>query len=183
VLSLDTGHSRDYRSGVVYNEYFASPELMFPAAVRGDAPLQQKDYVYGIRDVGAAKAWPLAAFDGGAVINDAVGDRPIVLVGDAKTRTVRAYDRGDRSFAWTDQPDRVAGPGGLWQVREDALVAPDGTRLPRVPGSVSYWFAWDGYHGVESELSCSLLSGRAVPRRQHDAEGAVAASGEKGSAW
>ena len=34
VLSLETGHIRDYDSGVVYNEYFASPDLMFPAIVR-----------------------------------------------------------------------------------------------------------------------------------------------------
>ena len=33
-----------------------------------------------------------------------------------------------------------------------ALVGPDGTRLARVPGHVSYWFAWDGYLGVNSEF-------------------------------
>jgi hypothetical protein len=112
VLSLETGHSRDYGSGVVYRDYFASPELMFPAAVRAGAPLQPKDYVYGIRDVGAAKAWPLTAFAGGAVINDAVGQRRVVLVGDAAARTVRAYDRGALSFAWNDGDKRVEGPNG-----------------------------------------------------------------------
>ena len=25
-------------------------------------------------------------------------------------------------------------------------------RLARVPGHISYWFAWDSYLGVESEL-------------------------------
>ncbi len=152
VLSLETGHNRDYGSGVVYRDYFASPELMFPAEVRAGAPLQPKDYVFGIRDVGAAKAWPLTAFAGGAVINDSVGQRKVVLVGDEATRTVRAYDRGALSFAWNDREKRVEGPDGLWQVREDALIGPDGTRLPRVPGSISYWFAWDGYLGVRSEL-------------------------------
>jgi hypothetical protein len=152
VLSLETGYTRDYGSGVVYREYFTSPDLMFPAVVREGTSLQQKDYVYGIRDVGVAKAWPLAAFGGGAVINDNLGARPVVLVGNATTRTVRAYERGAHSFSWSGSEDQLAGPNGPWQVQEDALVGPDGTRLPRIPGSVSYWFAWDGYLGVKSEL-------------------------------
>ena len=68
VLSLDTGHRRDYRSGVVYAEYFASPDLMFPALVRDESRLKRKDYVFGIRDVGASKAWPLDLFTDSTVI-------------------------------------------------------------------------------------------------------------------
>ncbi len=45
-----------------------------------------------------------------------------------------------------------SGMGALWRVEEAALVGPDGTRLERLPGHVAYWFAWDGYMGVESEL-------------------------------
>jgi hypothetical protein len=155
VLSLDTGHSRDYGSGVVYNAYFASPDLMFPARA-GEGRLRPKDYVFGIREVGAAKAWPLKAFAGGAVINDAVGPRRVVLIGDAATRSVRAYDRGDRNFEAGGEAggetDRLKGPGGLWQVTEAALLGPEGARLARVPGHISYWFAWDSYLGVKSEL-------------------------------
>ena len=152
VLSLDTGHSRDYGSGAVYAEYFASDELMFPTRV-DEARLKGKDYVFGIRDVAAAKAWPLAAFQGGRVINDRIGQRRVVLVGDAATRSVRAYDRGDRAFEAGIGDAALRGPGGeLWRVEEAALVGPDGTQLDRLPGHVAYWFAWDGYMGVESEL-------------------------------
>jgi hypothetical protein len=70
VLSLDTGHARDYGPGVVYKDYFASPNLMFPAVARPHAGLADKDYVFGIRAVGMAKAWPLAAFAQRRVIND-----------------------------------------------------------------------------------------------------------------
>ena len=151
VLSLDTGYRRDYGSGVVYADYFASRDLMFPTRVN-ETQLQKKDYVFGIRSVAAAKAWPLEVFTGGAVINDAVGLRQVVLIGDAETRTVRAYDRGGRMFEATAEGNRLRGPGGLWEVAEEMLVGPDGTRLSRVPGHVAYWFAWDGYMGVESEL-------------------------------
>ncbi len=151
VLSLDTGYPRDYGSGVVYVEYFASPDLMFPTRV-DEAQLRQKDYVFGIRDVAAAKAWPLEVFTDGAVINDAVGFREVVLIGDTETRTVRAYDRGGRIFEATAERNGLQGPGGIWKIEEEMLVGPDGTRLARVPGHVAYWFAWDGYMGVHSEL-------------------------------
>ena len=151
VLSLDTGYRRDYGSGVVYTDYFASQDLMFPARVN-EGRLRKKDYVFGIRNVAAAKAWPLEVFTGGAVINDAVGLREVVLIGDAETRTVRAYERGGRVFRATAEWNRLHGPGGLWELEEEMLVGPDGTRLARVPGHVAYWFAWDGYMGVQSEL-------------------------------
>ncbi len=151
ILSVDTGFQRDYGSGVVYAAYFASPDLMFPTVV-DETKLKQKNFVFGIRNTAAAKAWPIEAFAGGAVINDAVGLLDVVLTGDAKTRTVRAYDSGGRIFEATAIKHRLKGPGGLWVVEEDVLVGPDGTRLARVPGHIAYWFAWDSYLGVRSEL-------------------------------
>jgi hypothetical protein len=152
VLSLETGFNRDYRSGVVYQDYFASPDLMFPTIVRREDVLKRKDYVFGIRHVAAAKAWPLEAFRDRSVINDAVGDLNVVLIGDASTRSVRAYERGERQFTATVNPDRLNGPGGDWTITEEFLLGPDGTRLARVAGHISYWFAWDGYLGFDSEL-------------------------------
>ncbi len=149
VLSPETGYFRDYGSGVAYRDYFASPDLMFPA-IADQTRLQQKEQVYGIRAAGGAKAWPLKAFSNEPVINDRVGFTNVVLIGDAVTRTVRAYDRGDVFFS--GDPTYLNGPGGFWQITEDALVGPQGQRLPRVSGHVAYWFAWDGYLGAESAL-------------------------------
>lgn len=152
VLSLETGHNRDYGSGVVYKEYFASPELMFPTIVRNEERVSRKDYIFGVRTPGAARAWPMDAFTGGAVINDEVGGIAVVLVGDAATRTVRAFERGPHRFAMGEESNGLTGPGGLWRVGEDALTGPNGERLARIPGHISYWFAWDGYLGVASSL-------------------------------
>ncbi len=152
VLSLETGHQRDYGSGVVYKDYFASDKLMFPAVVRDEQAVKRKDYVFGMIEPGVAKAWPLSAFSGGAVINDNIGARQIVLIGDQATRSVRAYDRGSLAFEPSSDPAVVNGPGGAWQVGEDFLTGPDGTRLPRLAGRLSYWFAWESYWGEKSEL-------------------------------
>ncbi len=155
VLSLETGHRRDYGSGVVYKDYFASPDLMFPANVRDESRLKRKDYVFGIREFNAAKAWPLDVFEKERVINDKIGARKLVLVGDASTRTVRAYERGNHEFKDGDKPGTLAGPGGIWQITEEYITGPKGEKLPRVAGHISYWFAWDGYLGVKADLYSS----------------------------
>ena len=72
-------------------------------------------------------------------------------MGNAETRTVRAYAaKGKRFLA----PARgrgeaityLVGPGKeRWQVTEDALVAPNGERLSRVPGHLAFWFAWQNF--------------------------------------
>ena len=152
VLSLETGHRRDYGSGVVYRDYFSRPGLMFPALVGDESRVKRKGYVFGMRGPATARAWPLSAFEGGRVINDALGEVPVVLVGEAKTRTVRAYARAGHRFKAASELDRIAGPGGLWRLEEDALVGPAGERLGRLAGHIAYWFAWDGYMGVQSSL-------------------------------
>lgn len=150
VLSLKTGHDRDYGSGVVYNDYFASPDLMFPAKVN-QSRLKQKDYVFGVRQFGGAKAWPLDAFRDTPVINDEILGRPLILIGDPKTRTVRAFERGTRQFSG-DAAALRSDDGKNWRLNENALISSDGQRLPRVAGHIAYWFAWNSYLAANSEL-------------------------------
>lgn len=150
VLSLNTGHNRDYDSGVVYNDYFASQDLMFPVAV-DQSRLRQKDYVFGIRQFGAAKAWPLSAFNEAKVINDEINGLRLVLIGDPVTRTVRAFERGDHAFSLSDQ-ELLSDSGARWEISEDAIVNANGDTLPRVAGHIAYWFAWNSYLAADSEL-------------------------------
>jgi hypothetical protein len=90
------------------------------------------------------KAWPLDAFAGGAVINDAFGARAVVLVGDAATRTVRAYERDGRSLYLAADGAFRAG-ATRFTLTEDALEGDDGTRLARLPGHIAYRFAWRSF--------------------------------------
>ena len=144
VLSLDTGHERNYTPGEPYGEYFASDELMYPMLVP-DKRLAPKDYVFALRVDGHEQAWSLADFAGGRVINATVGDLPVVLIGDAATRTVRAYEAGSRKFATGSDKAALVADGQSWRIEEDALVAPDGARLARLPGHIAYWFAWQSF--------------------------------------
>jgi len=144
VLSLDTGFFRNYGPGAAYHDYFASPELMFPALVK-DKRLSQKDLIFGVRVPGGVKAWPLADFEGGAVINDHVGFVDLVLIGDPQGRGARAYRSEGRRFDRGATADELRSGGARWRVSESALEGPQGESLPRLPGHVAYWFAWAGY--------------------------------------
>ncbi len=151
VLDIETGHNRDYRPGRPYGKYFGSPDLMFPAHV-DQSRLKQKDFVFALRGAGAEFAWPLQRFEGGAVITDRAGAIDVVLIGDAATRTVRAYKGDGRAFTKGATLDRPVSEGRAWQVEESALRGPGGESFPRLPGHVAYWFAWSGYFGAKGTL-------------------------------
>ena len=152
VLALETGHRRDYSAGAAYGRYFASPELMFPTNV-DQSKLKQKDYVFALRSSGTEKAWPLRLFEGGAVINDRAGAIDLVMIGDAATRTVRAYRSEGLAFAKDPSADAVRLGSEIWRITEEALVSPSGRVLPRLPGHIAYWFAWSGYFGRDGEVA------------------------------
>ena len=153
VLSLETGHIRNYSSGFVYHDYFASPDLMFPAQIKDESQALRKDYVFGIRSVAASKAWPLSAFADEPIINDGVGAQSLVLLGDASTRTVRAYEREADEMFTRSSSGELSTIGQKWEFGEDFLVSADGKqKRARLPGHISYWFAWENFMGVKSEL-------------------------------
>ena len=147
VLSLDTGHVRDYTPGRPYGPYYASPDTMFPVSPR-DPSLPPKDLVFVLRLPGAAKVYPLAALAREPLVHDTVAGTAVVVVSRTATRTVRAYERGGRRLAPGLDPETLRDEQGhVWTVHEDALVdARTGARLARVPGHLAYWFGWFAFH-------------------------------------
>ena len=144
VLSLDTGHQRDYRPGAAYGGYFASPLTMFPVPQR-DPRLPPKEEVFALMVNGQPKAYPLAVLRSESVLNDTVGGDLIVLVTDAQSGAVRAYERGLRRFRALEAESGLlrAADGSRWSVTEAALVREgSGERLPRLAGHTAYWFGW-----------------------------------------
>ncbi len=152
VLSTDTGFERDYSPGKPYASYFNSPDLMFPALV-DETELKAKDYVFALRGTGADKAWPLKLFEKSPVINDTAGVIFLTLVGNVKTRTVRAYRTDGESFEKAESEDELKLDGKIWKITEDDLVGPRGEKLNRLPGHIAYWFAWSGYLGKGGEVA------------------------------
>ncbi len=144
VLSLETGFRRDYGSGVAYREYFSSPELMFPVSVDQSEHLA-KSYVFVLRVSGKEKAWPLSDFRKSKIINDKVDGLSFILVGDEETRTVRAYQGNGEVFSTGEGDVALISESDNWQLTENELISSSGEKLARLPGHISYWFAWNNY--------------------------------------
>ncbi len=160
VLDINTGYERTYELGAAYGDYFAAEGTMFPVWQRADL-LADKAQIYALNIGGVPKAYPLELLTAEQVVNDTVGETAVVLVaargiveaagerlrgGPVSYQAgaeVRAFERGEHSFAAGLEPDVVVDESGAsWEVREDGLYGPEGESLPRLPGHLAYWFGW-----------------------------------------
>lgn len=144
VLSLDTGHERDYGEGVAYRDYFATDRLMF-GVPKLDARLRNKDEVLALRFPEAPDEqlaiW-VVFLSRNRVYHDAVGGREFVVLTD-QSGASRVYESGGRRFARWDTVDAAWDEdGGRWTVGEGALAGPGGERLERLPAHRAFWFGW-----------------------------------------
>jgi len=136
---------------------------MFPA---GDPAQRQPDKarIYALHIDGQPHALATADVARERVVNDNVGDTPVVVIAggpdlkgvgidrragpvvwDAGAE-IRAYERKDHTFQPTEGAEQVRdAQGRLWQITEDALVGPDGQTLDRLGGHLAYWFGWVSY--------------------------------------
>ena len=150
VLSLDTGHRRNYFKpgvpGSAYYEYFRDPGKMFPT-FEDDDRMEIKDRVLGLSFGGQERAYPVGLVTEQRVINDRLGDQSVVLVGIPDAGAVRAYDPQDNVFTPGANLDEVVDQdGGVWLVREDGLFnAGSDSTLPRLHGRELFWFAWTAF--------------------------------------
>ncbi len=143
VLSLKTGHRRNYDEGAAYYDYFSTDQLMFNVPEL-DRRLLNKDEVLIIRADGY-QADPLAIsakfLKRNRVYQNKIGTTKFVVLTD-KTGGNRVYESRNYKFKkWVD--NRLKDKNGqLWEVEEERLVSPDGTILKRLPYHRIFWFAW-----------------------------------------
>ncbi len=148
VLTLDTGHRRDYGEGVAYRDYFATDGLMFKVPGQDDR-LKNKAEVLALR-FGDPEAGPAA------ISSDFLKTRPVytgehggqayVVLTD-RSGAHRIYDPKAESFSAYDGDQAVTSTTGQrWSLTEEALVAPDGTKLSRLPSHGAFWFGWHAAH-------------------------------------
>ena len=146
VLSLTTGHRRDYGEGVAYKEYFATDKLMFtvPRKVHSLA-LKNKDSVLGLyfpEADGRALAIAHDFLKIHRVYYDTVGGKKIVVVTDS-SGAHRVYDAGSSALVgWRDEKLLVDEREHTWSITEAALIGDNGQRLARVPSHSAFWFGW-----------------------------------------
>ena len=144
VLSLDTGHERDYSEGAAYRAYFATDELMFNVP-KLDRRLKNKDEVLAVvaPDDGTKQiAISARLLAKKPVFHERVGGHDFVVFTD-RSGANRAYSTGGIRFdSWDANDLAVDSLGSRWKVHEDRLESSSGEALPRLAAHRAFWFGW-----------------------------------------
>jgi hypothetical protein len=141
VLSLDTGHQRDYSEGAAYREYFATDRLMF-GVPKLDPRLPNKAEVLALRAGESALAIAADFLRTRRVYHDRLGAQDFVVLTDASGANRVYASPGIRFEAWDGEAAARDTAGRTWKVGEDALSGPAGRRLKRLPAHRAFWFGW-----------------------------------------
>ncbi len=140
VLSLDTGHFRNYDEGVAYQQYFATDKLMFKVP-KIDTRLKNKDEVFALRSSDEQLAMSADFLKRNPVYQDTLGKLPLVVLTN-KTGANRAYQTdGVKIVSWDGRNSATDETGAKWAVSENKLMLGDKSLL-RMPAHRAFWFGW-----------------------------------------
>jgi hypothetical protein len=145
VLSLDTGHQRDYSEGAAYRQYFASDRLMF-GVPKLDSRLSNKAEVLALRSSSGKPAEQLAIaasfLAANRVYHDRIGTQTFVVLTDASGAN-RVFESANPPLeSWDGEAQARDRAGQVWKVTEDALIGPGGSVRKRLPAHRAFWFGW-----------------------------------------
>jgi hypothetical protein len=144
VLSLETGHQRDYGEGVAYRDYFATDDLMFKVPVV-DTRLKNKDEVLALTfpELGSEKLAISAEFlSTSPIYHDKVGSLHFVVVTDPSGAN-RVYESDNIRFkSYDSDSGLVDEEGNSWTLSESSLTDAGGRKLKRLPAHRAFWFGW-----------------------------------------
>ncbi|MFT6705491.1 MAG: hypothetical protein ACJATF_000312 [Flavobacteriales bacterium] len=143
VLSLETGHDRNYGEGEAYKEYYANDLLIFPVPEQ-DKRLPNKARIFIPRPKEYTK-YPLAVsvdyLKRKGIHQDQMGKQSILIITESNGAS-RAYAIDDQEFKSYKQGKLLDKERQIWAVTEAALIGPDGQRFFRLPAHEAFWFAW-----------------------------------------
>jgi hypothetical protein len=151
VLSLDTGHKRNYREGVAYRSYFSTQNILFEVPEK-DRRLKNKAEILGIQFTTSEDKRAVLAISADFLSRNRIYQMEFqgrsLLVLTSEKGANRAYFAGTQRFVRSDGlRTAVDDKGNKWRVTEEALVPEDpGKRviaaLPRISAYRAFWFGW-----------------------------------------
>ena len=155
ILTRNTGFTRDY-DDYPYGSYRQDPDLLFPVA-NSDSRLHPKTRVLGVRLGNQVKAYQLDGFgDTTLAVQDQVGGRSIVVVGNTAENYAVAYDReladgtilNLTAFSGADPVNVLQDDeGNVWNIWGTAVSGPrSGQQLQAITAYTAYWFALAAFY-------------------------------------
>ncbi|MBL7055374.1 DUF3179 domain-containing protein [Candidatus Woesearchaeota archaeon] len=146
VLRKETGFIRDY-SRNPYEGYENSERLYFPVESSDDR-LHAKKIVFGVEFNGKSKAYEESDVQRDELINDVIGDVPIVVLWDDVLNTVKIFERTfeGEALEFRIENDKILdNKKGEWDVNEMS------SKLEVVDTFGHFWFSWVSFY-PETEL-------------------------------
>ena len=144
VLSLNTGHRRDYGEGAAYSEYFGTDNLMFRTPFE-DSRLKNKQEILALRFPAAPNqqlAIDTTFLGENPLYKNRIGAQKFVVLTD-KSGANRVFDPEDVQFTEYDGDSTAIDSNGVkWEVNESKLIASNGETLSRLPYHRAFWFGW-----------------------------------------
>ncbi len=148
VLSLETGHVRDYSEGASLSADANPDAPAFPVAALDDR-LDAKARVLGVTVGGARKAYPLDEVERRQFMLDTIGGVGVVIISAGAGRGATVYETAGTTFeGWSGPPDdrlMTDSENLRWFIDDERLLNTRNSRVrSALPAQVAYWFAWSG---------------------------------------
>lgn len=143
VLSLETGHRRDYGEGVAYNAYYATDELMFPVP-KLDERLNNKARVFIPRIAGFAAdpiAFSVDYLRAKGLAQASIGDQDVLVVTDSSGAS-QGYAVEGIMFDKYKKGVLLDKNGDEWTVTDESISHQSGKSFDRIPAHEMFWFSW-----------------------------------------
>jgi hypothetical protein len=141
------------------NDFYAPAKLVESVLHPLDERLPVTDWILGITVGDQARAYPLDALNhepesdhGNIVLNDAIGDKPVVILHARDETLANAFYRrlaGKTLLFSTDKDGRFVDStfNSHWNYQGEALDGPvAGQKLNYIPSQVEDWYIWAAYH-------------------------------------
>ncbi len=148
VLTTDTGHVRAYGTDP-YGNYYTEPNIIFPVTHQDDT-LHPKEIIAGLHLDATYKAYRQHDIETESLINDSVGDVPVLLLS-LFEENYRVFDRriSDMTldFEIIDGTIIDTQTGSTWNYEGVAVSGSlEGESLERLASSPGFWFEWVAFH-------------------------------------
>ena len=148
VLTTNTGHIRSYATDP-YGNYYTEPRIMFPVE-HSDDRMHPKEIIIGINQDNIYKAYKQNDVESNVIINDSVGETPIMLVS-LFSENSRVYDRTiyDNVLDFESINGKIFDTQTNSEWNYDGLSISgelEGEQLERMPIEPGFWFEWVAFH-------------------------------------
>jgi len=148
VLTTDTGHIRSYATDP-YGSYYSEPRIMFPVE-HSDDRLHPKEIIIGFSQDDVYKAYKQNDIESNIIINDFIGETPIMLVS-LFSENSRAFERtmDDQilDFVYTDGKIFDTQTNSEWNYDGLSISGEyEENQLKRMPLEPGFWFEWVAFH-------------------------------------